>query len=122
MPASARLKSNVVAVMPSGPNTRVGIASSYAAPSSSFGYATCPPTKPAAAASGFEYWNISPNLLVGFIVASVLSAPSGVRPSYSNSHSIILTRQPGAGADQMLDEDAARDVGVAELERRQEAS
>ena len=34
---------------------------------------------------------------------------------------IILTRQPGASADQMLDQDAARDVCVAELERWQEA-
>ena len=43
--------------------------------------------KPAASASGLEHWNISPNPLVGCIVASVASALSGVMPSYSNSHS-----------------------------------
>ena len=35
-----------------------------------------------APASRLEYWNISPNLLVGCTVASVASAPSGVTRSY----------------------------------------
>ncbi len=48
---------------------------------------TWPPTKPAAPAIGLEYWNISPNLLVGCMVPSVAIAPAGVSSPNSNSHS-----------------------------------
>ncbi len=60
---------------------------SYAEPRSSSGKATCPPTKPPAAASEFEYWKSAPKSLVGLIVASVFIAPSHVTPLYWNSHS-----------------------------------
>src|ERR1051325_8000433 len=73
--------------MPSGSNTSVCIALSYAAPSSSLGYIAWPPVKPPAAAIRFEYWNSSPNFEVGIIVPSVLSTDSGVEPFHSNSHS-----------------------------------
>ena len=104
--------------MPRERKTRVAIASSYAAPSSSVGNATWPPRKPAAAASGFEYWNISPNLLVGWIVASVFKRGFGRDALVLEQPLVVLARESGARADQMLDEHATRGVGIAELERR----
>src|ERR1700680_2153639 len=85
--ARAREKSKVVAVIPSGSKTCTCMARSYAAPSSSPGKRTCPAVKPAAPAMGLEYWNSSPNLLVGSMVPSVARAPSGVRPPHSKIHS-----------------------------------
>src|SRR5260370_215153 len=93
--ARAREKSKVVAVIPSGSKTCACMARSYAAPSSRPGKRTCPAVKPAAPAMGLEYWNISPNLLVGCMVPRVARAPSGVRPPNSKIHPRASRARPG---------------------------
>jgi hypothetical protein len=84
----------VVAFIPRGPKTRSRIASSYAAPRSFFGWATYPATYPAAAASRFEYWNVSPNFVVGCTVASRSIVLFGVAFLNSNSHSRSCLGRP----------------------------
>ena len=60
-----------------------------------------PPVKPAAPAMGFEYWNISPNLLVGCIVPSVARAlrrtakPASDRRCEGGSKDVVSCESPG---------------------------
>ena len=106
--------------MPSGVRTCSCIARSYAVPRSRSGNSTCPPMKPAAPASGFEYWNISPNLLVGCIEPSAATARSGVRSLNSNSHSKSWRGRPVQAQIRCLTSTWRVVAVVAEPERRQQ--